>query len=364
MGYFWLMRGYHAEAAHWLQAALAKAPQTDVAVRARGLFFAGVFLMHQRDFERSREMLEAALALAEQCEDRVAAVEALAFLGGGALYARDMAESARLLHVALRRGHESSDPFALATVLFFLGAQAPEEGRVTEATTLEEVAVEQWTTAGDMRAAGAARCGLAVIRGQLADLVRAVELVRMALQTGMALRDRYLLGMGARAALTLSGGRADPARQAQLLGAVEGRLAQPDSGGIGIYERWAADHSMSRLREQLTLGDWNTALRVGRALRLEEVAALTLILIDNVAEYTTQDGTQQLDHTGRSAGPLTAREQDVLRLVAQGLSSKLISCRLSIAPSTVNYHLATIFNKLAVDTRAQAVAVATQRNLL
>jgi DNA-binding CsgD family transcriptional regulator len=50
--------------------------------------------------------------------------------------------------------------------------------------------------------------------------------------------------------------------------------------------------------------------------------------------------------------------------VAQGLSSKLIARQLSIAYSTVNYHLATIFHKLAVDTRAQAVAVATQRGLL
>ena len=54
----------------------------------------------------------------------------------------------------------------------------------------------------------------------------------------------------------------------------------------------------------------------------------------------------------------------MLRLVAQGFSSKLIARQLSIAPGTVNYHLATVFNKLGVDTRAQAVAVATQRDLL
>jgi len=62
--------------------------------------------------------------------------------------------------------------------------------------------------------------------------------------------------------------------------------------------------------------------------------------------------------------PLTEREIEVLRLVAQGLSSKLIARQLAIAPGTVNYHLATAFNKLGVDTRAQAVALATQRGLL
>jgi DNA-binding CsgD family transcriptional regulator len=62
--------------------------------------------------------------------------------------------------------------------------------------------------------------------------------------------------------------------------------------------------------------------------------------------------------------PLSARETEVVRLVAEGLSSKEIGRRLFIAPSTVNYHLTSIFNKLGVDTRAQAVAVAARRNLL
>jgi predicted ATPase/DNA-binding CsgD family transcriptional regulator/transcriptional regulator with XRE-family HTH domain len=364
LGYFWLMRGYHADAAHWLQAALTKTPRADPAARMRGQFYAGVFLMHQRDFERSQEMLEAALALAEQRGDGAAAAQALAFLGGGALYARDMAESARLLHDALRRGRESGDHFAIATVLFFLGAHALEEGRVAEAATLEEEAVEQWTTAGDMRAAGAARCGLAVTKGQMGDIARAIEHVRLALQTGASLRDRYLLRMGVRAALTLSGGRADPARQAQLLAAVEGRLARSDSGGIGIYERWAAEHGMSGLREQLGPSDWEASLRAGRALRFEEVAALALELMEEVARYLMQPTRGRLDQGIEGTGALTARELEVLRLVAAGLSSKLIARELGIASSTVNYHLATIFNKLAVDTRAQAVAVASQRGLL
>ena len=68
------------------------------------------------------------------------------------------------------------------------------------------------------------------------------------------------------------------------------------------------------------------------------------------------------DHTPQSA--LTERDQEVLRLVADGLSSKAIGRQLFIAPSTVNYHLTSVFHKLGVETRAQAVAVAAQRGLL
>jgi DNA-binding NarL/FixJ family response regulator len=61
---------------------------------------------------------------------------------------------------------------------------------------------------------------------------------------------------------------------------------------------------------------------------------------------------------------VAAREQEVLRLLAQGLSSKAIGRQLFISERTVAQHLTTIFNKLSVNTRAQAVAVATQRGLL
>ena len=365
LGLFWVLRGYHAEGLSRLDEALAKAPQADLAARTRALTYAGLILMHQRSLERAQDMLEEALALAEERGDGVAAVEALTYLGGRALYARDMAESGRLLHEALRRGQELGDPFTLGSTLFWLGVRALEAGSVAEAATLEEEALEQFAKAGDLRAAGGVHGSLAVISGQINDLARGVQHVRAELQIALDLQDRWLLRIGARAVLTLTGGRADPARQAQLLGAVERQTAQPDSAGMGAYERWTADRGMSKLSQQLGQGDWDLAFRAGRTLRFEEVAALALTLIDEVAQSPLQPGIEAANNTARSAAlPLTARELEVLRLVAAGLSSKLIARELVIAPSTVNYHLATIFNKLAVDTRAQAVAVATQRGLL
>ncbi len=61
---------------------------------------------------------------------------------------------------------------------------------------------------------------------------------------------------------------------------------------------------------------------------------------------------------------LTAREREVLRLVADGLPTKQISVSLSIAERTVKFHVNSIFRKLGADNRAQAVALAAQRGLL
>jgi DNA-binding NarL/FixJ family response regulator len=62
--------------------------------------------------------------------------------------------------------------------------------------------------------------------------------------------------------------------------------------------------------------------------------------------------------------PLSNRELDVLALVARGTSNRDTATRLFISEATVKTHLRRIYDKLGVDTRAGAVAVAKERRLL
>ena len=65
-----------------------------------------------------------------------------------------------------------------------------------------------------------------------------------------------------------------------------------------------------------------------------------------------------------TAASITAREQELLRLVAQGLSNREISSRLVITVNTVKSHLRRIYLKLGVQNRAQAVMRAQELHLL
>jgi NarL family two-component system response regulator YdfI len=65
-----------------------------------------------------------------------------------------------------------------------------------------------------------------------------------------------------------------------------------------------------------------------------------------------------------TTGTLSEREQEVLILLAQGASNKEISLRLQITERTVKAHVTSIFNKLGVNSRAEAVAVALRQGLL
>ncbi|WP_276615406.1 ATP-binding protein [Nonomuraea basaltis] len=67
---------------------------------------------------------------------------------------------------------------------------------------------------------------------------------------------------------------------------------------------------------------------------------------------------------GAGDGGLTAREVEVLRLVAEGLTNREIAERLFIAQKTASVHVSNILAKLEVSTRTQAAAAARQRGLL
>jgi DNA-binding NarL/FixJ family response regulator len=61
---------------------------------------------------------------------------------------------------------------------------------------------------------------------------------------------------------------------------------------------------------------------------------------------------------------LTAREVEVLRLVAQGFSSAQIAEQLVIGLATVNFHVRSIYNKLGVSSRSAATRYAIEHNLV
>ena len=62
--------------------------------------------------------------------------------------------------------------------------------------------------------------------------------------------------------------------------------------------------------------------------------------------------------------PLTPRELEVLRLVAEGMSNKAIAARLHISEHTVKFHVNAVLSKLGAESRTEAVVRATRLGLI
>jgi NarL family two-component system response regulator YdfI len=84
---------------------------------------------------------------------------------------------------------------------------------------------------------------------------------------------------------------------------------------------------------------------------------LTAAVVDKVVAHLAEP---------RAAAPakLSARESQVLAMLAEGAANKEIARQLDISERTVKAHVTGIFNKLGVSSRAEAVAVAMRHGLL
>jgi DNA-binding NarL/FixJ family response regulator len=65
-----------------------------------------------------------------------------------------------------------------------------------------------------------------------------------------------------------------------------------------------------------------------------------------------------------AGAPLTAREREIVELMADGANNRIIASRLAISRHTVKFHVASILAKLGARSRTEAVALALRRGVL
>jgi DNA-binding NarL/FixJ family response regulator len=93
-----------------------------------------------------------------------------------------------------------------------------------------------------------------------------------------------------------------------------------------------------------------------------EVAAAGLAAIEpHELEALLSSPTLQ---TAADTGPLTPRELEVLRMMAEGAANKTIAWKLGISEHTVKFHVASILGKLGAGTRTEAVTIGIRKGLV
>lgn len=148
----------------------------------------------------------------------------------------------------------------------------------------------------------------------------------------------------------------------------------PPESGLVVVSEWSP---VRRLQD--SGGPWGWVLPAVDPETLAEVVAAVaagIIAVDPEAMRGTQAAfpldriAASVTRTGRSAetrrdsAQITDREIEVLELVADGLGNVDIAKTLGISVNTVKFHLASLYSRLAVSSRAEAVATGVRLGLL
>ncbi|MEV4088649.1 response regulator transcription factor, partial [Nonomuraea fuscirosea] len=129
-----------------------------------------------------------------------------------------------------------------------------------------------------------------------------------------------------------------------------------------VYE---AARGRWRLAEALLAAGDREAAQAEWELARETAGKLRAVPLENaLLEFGRRARFGGGGGAGTGDAGLTAREVEVLRLVAEGLTNREIAQRLFIAQKTVSVHVSNILGKLTVSTRTQAAAAARRRGLL
>jgi DNA-binding NarL/FixJ family response regulator len=120
---------------------------------------------------------------------------------------------------------------------------------------------------------------------------------------------------------------------------------------FALLEAGAAGYLLKNVRA----GELINAIRsvhAGESILHPTIARKVIDRLSRGAKKAEEDGV---------LSELTDRELDVLKLAARGLSNRDIAVQLSVSNRTVQAHLSTIFNKMQVGSRTEAVVLALRR---
>jgi DNA-binding CsgD family transcriptional regulator len=323
----------------------------------------GRLAWYQQDAQRASAWLEEGLIQCKVMGDKVLMSVVLVQLARAELSQVHEARARTLLEESLALYQALGHTWGIAQVFSLLGQLAFQQGELPQAEALLTDSARLASEVGDRRNV-ARSClllaGVAALRG---DHAAARQWYEEGLSTALDIEHTNYIASGLKglgcvaAALGLSTwaallwGTAEPLRESRS-------VAIPPA----IYERMVAV-----VCSQLGEAAFEEARARGRTMTPAQVLASPEAFAPRVQQQPQAApgpaSTPPVDHPSYPAS-LTAREVEVLRLVAQGLTDIQVAERLVISPRTVNFHLTSIYSKLQVSSRSAATRYAIEQHLV
>ena len=390
----WFVRGHLAEGRRWIEEAVAGAG--DAALAARGLALAATLAHYGGELGvaevEARRAMDAAVALGDDAS-RAAALAAVGLVDRSrgryeashasydesvailrrlgrpaqlaeslarqaivAMHAGDLARCGALAEESLVIARELDDLAVVAYAGGPLSVSALLAGDDARAAPLLEETLAAARAIGNRRDASRALWALGLLA------LRRGEPARAWLEESCALCREFgdgiflTLALPGLARALLAEGRPDLA--ARLLGAASARRAATGT----VVSPWAQEGELAALEgARAALGDlrFAEALREGASMSPEEA----FVLAREAAGPPAPPPTAPSGDAPPPPDELTAREAEVLRLVARGMTDAQVAAELVVSRRTVHAHLRAVYRKLGVGTRQAAGRWALEHGL-
>ncbi|HKT37293.1 MAG TPA: LuxR C-terminal-related transcriptional regulator, partial [Ktedonobacterales bacterium] len=404
----WYNRGQLSEGYTWLEAMLAREPGASLEyrrARIAALYAAGHLAMVRGDLDVAQAAAEECLALAEKLGDRLSMSDAYSLLGGVAEYRDQLPQSLTLheLSLALARqlGARPEDKRRVALSLSNLADVLAKQhdlvraealyaeglalfhsiedlrgiamsqtnlGRISHWLGHAELAIQnleesamRFRALDDLRGVGDAVATRALVAYEQRDYMGALARYDEAAEIYARAQCRILVVESLEGIARVMAALNKPAQATRILGAADGQRAAMAARRHQMDDEWYAPVAAT-LRKRLGAATFTTTYASGRALPLDEAVAAAHALVAQAApanERATRRRAKSPRAKDRSellSQPLTPREQEVLRLLRQGLSKIEIAARFDRSTRTVDTHMGHIYAKLGVSSRDEAIA--------
>jgi non-specific serine/threonine protein kinase len=356
---FWWFRGHLTEGRGWAERALGMTPQTTPLARAAAWGAAGRMATALGDDEGAVRAMTESVALCHDIDDPHLIATALWRLGMAEEDQGAYDRAIESLTEAIAIFQELDDQLLAAAARHALGVVYYEQNDIRQATTLFLDALEHFRTFDQPWLMGYALASLGKIARAEGDLARAAALYTESLTLRWErVGDKVGIAGSLRGLASIASLSGVYDRAARLYGAAEAvreAIAAPAPRHHSLSEQ-AMANARSALGEAAFMAAWNR----GRALSLTDAVAEALMVPAEVAMATPP----KPEPSPAALHGLTPREVDVLELLREGCSNRMIGERLFISERTARTHVQNILIKLDVGTRTAAAAYALEHGLL
>ena len=306
-------------------------------------------------------LAEESLALARALNNRPDLTRALYWVAHTQLYQGDTQRAVELLEESLALARERGDKRRIAFAQLTLGGLALYRGELVPAETCAQEALALARELGDKHITAVILSLLGEIRRRQGDLIQAKAVCSEGLVLAREASSRFAMGWNLIGLARVAADEGQLEQAARLFGAAEPCL-HPDV--MDLLERADYERAVAEVRARLGKKAFALAWAEGRFMTPEQVLAAHgqgTIPVPVSEELLSSSPTKS--PASYPAG-LTSRELEVLRLVAQGLTSAQIAEHLTLSVLTVNTHVRSIYSKLGVTSRSAATRWAMEHHLV